>query len=362
MTNECDTSDNITDNEEDLKPKKSSKEDKDEDIIQGDDYNSQTIVSLEYNEQTHVGKVPKKESEVTLPDDDMEEDSSRFGLSYHKQGKHHNADYLKQRLNMIDPQKTHFKSAKMRLEQGWSRSKQGWSRSKKMTIKGLKTCDKCEWSGNSQSALWYHRQKIHVKIFMNCKYCNYKSLRPLHLEIHTLNNHSDKMVRAPQNKISGHENIETTTNRKEDLKNITLDIDTQDKAPHRVNEMDANTDDKNEATEHKAMNKADAIKDKDIKEDAKSIIDLPPKWREEGGTLIFSPPGAEAREFLSRREAVLWLVASGEARPQDIFTLWAGLGREGWKTDPLLPAGWLRSGDFSSLFLITARQNTENWA
>ena len=226
--------------------------------------------------------------------------SSKFNVKNHLENNHSNPEsrvpFLKHSKEMLQP------GSKQMLE---------GSRIKHMTTKMARSCDQCEWSGNSQAGLWYHKNRKHKKVFFDCHYCDYKSSRSLVLEEHMLKHHSHKMIRASETKISAEVII---------ANNDTLGGKT--------------------TKEESMVEVMDVVKD----EDAETGTELPPLWREEGGVLIFSPPGVEGRQFPSRREAVVWLVASGGARPEHIYTLWAGLGREGWSTDPLLPPGWLKQG------------------
>ena len=137
------------------------------------------------------------------------------------------------------------------------------SRKKNMTVKMPRSCDQCEWSGNSPAGLWYHKKSKHQKVFLDCHYCDYKCSRSSVLEEHMIKNHSQKMIRASEVKVLAEE-------------------------PWVKNEIMVEKT-KEEQSKNEAM---DVLKD----EDAVIWRELPPHWREEGGVLIFSPPwgGGEA--------------------------------------------------------------------
>ena len=69
---------------------------------------------------------------------------------------------------------------------------------------------------------------------------------------------------------------------------------------------------------------------------------LPPGWRwqqeEEGGEMVIL--NTEGKKFRTRREAVEFMIRNSMPAKQ-IYTLWAGLGAEGWALDSgRVPAGW----------------------
>ena len=136
---------------------------------------------------------------------------------------------------------------------------------------GKHACKLCEWSGNSQSGLMYHKQTIHDKKFLYCEYCDYKTSRGNVLVDHMARYHADKMIREIPLEPPIHDNNLRFTN----MKNVTAEEKSNVEAETTEDDVDPS---------------------------------LPPLWSEEGGLLVFSPPGVEGRTFHSRREAVLWLV------------------------------------------------------
>ena len=124
-------------------------------------------------------KMKTKESPIKLSEDGSVEckecgwkGTSGNGLRYHRLSKHEGLKGGKVRCEYCDFSSSskfylnnHLENKHSNPDSRVPHTKQGkgfeGSRNKNMTVKMPRSCDQCEWSGNSQAGLWYHKKSKH---------------------------------------------------------------------------------------------------------------------------------------------------------------------------------------------------------
>lgn len=224
-------------------------------------------------------------------------------------------------------------------------------------------CKDCDWEGGTENGLRYHKRTVHEGLKngnYTCTKCDFKSTSNFYMKRHKAEKHSAE-VKPSEEQNSPHAKGGLKGAGRSKVRNLKeavhegamYDCSSCDYRSSRATNLeehklkyhsDEQLQETPEEVDDVETNDEEAVEEETAVESDPEEGGLPPLWREEGGGLVFAPPGVAGRRFAGRAPALLWLVGSGGARPEHVYRLWAGLAREGWATEPLLPPGWRRRG------------------